>query len=90
VTIEDSVNRLSAEFANPRASDGTLQADAIKSFMAKGPELKMSLVQQDQNSVVRISMMKGKKPVFADDIAISGSDAQKLQRYIKKNFAATA
>lgn len=90
VTIEDSVNRLSAEFANPRASDGTLQADAIKSFMAKGPELKMSLVPQDQNSIVRINMMKGKKPVFAEDIVISGSDAQRLERYIKKNFAATA
>jgi hypothetical protein len=87
VTIEDSVNRLSAEFANPRASGGTLQADAVKGFMAKGPELKMSLVSQDHNSLVRISITKGKKPVFAEDVAISGKDAQRLERYIRQNFA---
>jgi hypothetical protein len=90
LTIEDSVNRLSAEFANPRKAGSTLEAEPLKSFMMKGPELKMSLVPGDQDSVVRVSITKGKKPIFADEIRISGRDAKRLERYMAKNFAMVA
>ena len=90
LTIEDSVNRLSAEFANPRKAGSTLEAEPLKSFMMKGPELKMSLVPGDQDSVVRVSIIKGKKPIFADEIRISGRDAKRLERYMAKNFAMVA
>jgi hypothetical protein len=90
--IEDSVNRLVAEFANPRkgGNGNILEAEPLKSMMMKGPELKMSLVPKDQESVVKISIVKGKKPVFADDVRISSKDAQKLERYVAKNFANAA
>jgi phosphoribosyl 1,2-cyclic phosphodiesterase len=90
--IEDSINRLAAEFANPRkGGDGNiLEAEPLKSMMMKGPELRMSLVPKDQESVVRISIVKGKKPVFADDVHISSNDAQKLERYVAKNFTNAA
>ena len=90
LTIEDSINRLSAEFANPRKAGSTLEAEPLKSFMMKGPELKMSLVPRDQDSVVRVSITKGKKPIFADEIRISGRDAKRLERYMAKNFAMIA
>lgn len=88
--IEDSVNRLSAEFASPRkGSNGNiLEAEPLKSLMMKGPELRMSLVPKDQESIVRVSIVKGKKPVFAGDVRISSKDAQKLEKYIAKNFSA--
>jgi phosphoribosyl 1,2-cyclic phosphodiesterase len=91
VTIEDNINRLFSEFSEPHGSRNNgeihLVAKALKSFMMKGPELKMSLVSHGDDSLVSINIAKGKKPVFADDIRLTNSDAKKLARYISENFA---
>ena len=86
--IEDSIHRLSSEFANPHTenNDRVLVAEPVKSLMMKGPELRMSLTPQEQESIIRVDIIKGKKPVFADDIRISKKETQKLLRYIEKNF----
>jgi L-ascorbate metabolism protein UlaG (beta-lactamase superfamily) len=89
--IEDSINRLSSEFSQPhytrKNGEIRLEAKPLKTFMMKGPELKMSLVTQGDDSLVSINIGKGKKPVFADDIRLTNSDAKKLARYISENFA---
>jgi L-ascorbate metabolism protein UlaG (beta-lactamase superfamily) len=94
VTIEDSINRLSSEFSEPHSSrkndEIRLEAKALKTFMMKGPELRMSLVSHGDDSLVSINMAKGKKPVFADDIRLTKSDAKKLARYISENFATSS
>jgi phosphoribosyl 1,2-cyclic phosphodiesterase len=94
VTIEDSINRLSSEFSEPHSSrkndEIRLEAKPLKSFMMKGPELRMSLVSHGDDSLVSINMAKGKKPVFADDIRLTNSDAKKLAHYISENFAASS
>jgi phosphoribosyl 1,2-cyclic phosphodiesterase len=91
VTIEDNINRLFSEFSEPHGSRNNgeihLEAKPLKSFMMKGPELKMSLVSHGDDSLVSINIAKGKKPVFADDIRLTNSDAKKLARYISQNFA---
>src|SRR5919108_735074 len=91
VTIEDNINRLFSEFSEPHGSRNNgeihLEAKPLKSFMMKGPELKMSLVSHGDDSLVSINIAKGKKPVFADDIRLTNSDAKKLARYISENFA---
>ena len=93
VTIEDSINRLSSEFGQPHTSrhngEVRLEADPLKSFMMKGPELRMSLISQGDESLVSVYIAKGKKPVFADDIRLSSSNAKKLARYISENFASS-
>jgi phosphoribosyl 1,2-cyclic phosphodiesterase len=90
VTIEDSISMLSSEFSEPHSSRNngeiTLEAKPLKSFMMKGPALKMSLISHGDDSRVSINIAKGKKPVFADDIRLSNSDAKKLARYITENF----
>jgi L-ascorbate metabolism protein UlaG (beta-lactamase superfamily) len=91
VTIEDSINRLSSEFSQPHSSRNNaeirLEAEPLKSFMMKGPELRMSLISQGDDSLVSVYIAKGKKPVFADDIRLTNIDAKKLARYISENFA---
>ena len=86
--IEDSIHRLSSEFANPHTknNDNILVAEPIKELMMKGPELRMSLTPQEQESIIRVDIIKGKKAIFADDIRISKKETQKLIRYIEKNF----
>jgi L-ascorbate metabolism protein UlaG (beta-lactamase superfamily) len=91
VTIEDSINRFSSEFSEPHSSrkndEIRLEAKPLKSFMMKGPELRMSLISHGDDSLVSINIAKGKKPVFADDIRLTNSDAKKLAHYISENFA---
>jgi L-ascorbate metabolism protein UlaG (beta-lactamase superfamily) len=91
VTIEDNINRLSSEFSEPHGSKKNgeirLEAKPLKSFMMKGPELRMSLISHGDDSLVSINIAKGKKPVFADDIRLRNSDAKKLARYLSENFA---
>ncbi len=84
LSIEDSVNRLTSEFINPRRGDDgkSLNTDAIKSMMMKGPELHLSV----SGSSVRLDVMKGKKPMFAKDVPVSEQDARKLVRYLQENF----
>jgi hypothetical protein len=52
--------------------------------MMKGPELDLSISE----NTVRINIMKGKKPVFAEEIQVSEKDSKKIFRYLQENFAA--
>jgi phosphoribosyl 1,2-cyclic phosphodiesterase len=94
VTIEDSINRLSSEFSEPYGSrkDGEIRLEAkpLKSFMMKGPELRMSLISYGNDSLVSINIAKGKKAIFADDIRLTNSDAKKLARYISEKFTVSS
>lgn len=89
-TIEDSIHRLSSEFADPHRGTGDniiLEAEPMKTLMMKGPVLKISLTKQDQESMIRVDVTKGKKPVFADNLRVSNKDVQRLMRFIEKNFS---
>jgi len=83
ISIEDSINRTTLEFVNPkRASESSLHADGLKDMMFKGPELNMSI----SGSSVRLDITKGKKSVFAGDLPVSEKDARRLARYLHENF----
>jgi hypothetical protein len=84
LSIEDSINSLTTEFVNAKFSGNSLHGDAIKSMMMKGPELDLSISE----NTVRINIMKGKKPVFAEEIQVSEKDSKKIFRYLQENFAA--
>jgi hypothetical protein len=84
LSIEDSINSLTTEFVNAKFSGISLHGDAIKSMMMKGPELDLSISE----NTVRINIMKGKKPVFAEEIKVSEKDSKKIFRYLQENFAA--
>jgi phosphoribosyl 1,2-cyclic phosphodiesterase len=94
--IEDRINRFNLEFAAPRKdrnSDDVLLGQGVRGMMAKGPELRMEIVpskSQEEACVIKIRVSRGKKNVFQDDIFVSNSDAQRLKKYIKENFAAAA
>jgi phosphoribosyl 1,2-cyclic phosphodiesterase len=95
VTIEDNISRLLSEFSEPHGStkNGEIHLDAkpLKSFMMKGPELTMSLiVKSGDDSLLRVNIAKGKKPVFADEIRLGKTDAKKLADYIGENFASSS
>ncbi|HEY1248516.1 MAG TPA: MBL fold metallo-hydrolase [Nitrososphaera sp.] len=94
VTIEDSINRIVTEFTEPytfKDSDEIrLEAKPIKSLMMKGPELRMSLKGNDNDSDLSVNISKGKKAIFSDDIRISSSDARRFARYIAENFATSS
>ena len=84
LSIEDSINRLTTEFVNPKFADNSLHGDGIKSMMIKGPELYLSV----SGNTVRINITKGKKPVFAEDLQVSEKDSKKITRYLQENFTA--
>jgi phosphoribosyl 1,2-cyclic phosphodiesterase len=95
VTIEDNISRLLSEFSEPHGStkNGEIHLDAkpLKSFMMKGPELAMSLiVKSGDDSLLKVNIAKGKKPVFADEIRLRTSDAKKLADYVSENFASSS
>lgn len=83
LSIEDSINRLTSEFVNPKYSGNSLHGDAIKSMMTKGPELDLSV----SGNTVRINITKGKKPIFAEELQVSEKDSKKIIRYLQENFA---
>jgi len=82
LVIEDSINRLTAEFLNPRSGENSLHGDPIKSLMMKGPELELLV----SGNNVRIDITKGKKPVFAGDMQVSEKDSKRIIRYLHENF----
>jgi hypothetical protein len=82
LTIEDSINRLTAEFVNPKSGENSLHGDAIKSMMMKGPELELVV----SGNTVRIDITKGKKALFAGDMQVNEKDAKKIIRYLHENF----
>ena len=89
VTIEDSINRQEIEFSNARVSNEGRQLDAepIKGFMMKGPELSMTISLDGDESTVKVNIVKGKKAIISDNMRFSKRDAQRLIRYINHNFA---
>jgi len=82
VAIEDAINRMTAEFLNPKLKENSLHGDAIKSMMMKGPELQLVII----GNSVKVDITKGKKPVFAGSIPVSERDSKKLVRYLHENF----
>jgi hypothetical protein len=82
LTIEDSINRLTLEFVNPKSGENSLHGDAIKSMMMKGPELELVV----SGNSVRIDITKGKKSVFAGDMQVSEKDSRRIIRYLRENF----
>ena len=84
LTVEDSINRLTTEFINPKFEGSSLHGDGMKSMMMKGPELNLSI----SGTTVRIDITKGKKQVFAEDLQVTEKDSKKLIRYLQENFAA--
>jgi hypothetical protein len=82
LTIEDSINRITAEFVNPRSGENSLHGDAIKSMMMKGPELELVI----SGNTVRIDITKGKKALFAGDMQVSEKDSKRIIRYLHENF----
>ncbi len=95
ITIEDSINRYNLKFIKPRIdheNNNILYADGEKGMLAKGPELKIKIDDlQPSNGefsqgIIRIDVFKGKGKVFKDDIHVNTIDAQKLRRFVVKNF----
>jgi phosphoribosyl 1,2-cyclic phosphodiesterase len=93
--IEDRINRYDLKFMNPhldRTNNDILYAQGEKGMFAKGPELKMeilpsqSLVRDEEASIVRINVHKGKKSIFKEDILIHKKNTEELRRYIRENF----
>jgi L-ascorbate metabolism protein UlaG (beta-lactamase superfamily) len=82
LAIEDSINRMEAQFVNPRSGENSLHGDAIKSMMMKGPELELVV----SGNTVRIDVTKGKKALFAKDVQVSENDSKRIIRYIRENF----
>jgi hypothetical protein len=82
LAIEDSINRMTVEFVNPRSGENSLHGDAIKSMMMKGPELEMVV----SGNTVRIDVTKGKKALFARDMQVSERDSKRIIRYFRENF----
>lgn len=96
LTIEDSINRYDLRFVRPRIdrdNNSILYAQGEKGMLAKGPELRMELNEPQSSGgefshgIVRINVFKGKGNVFKDDIHIGNLDAEKLKRFIAKNFS---
>jgi hypothetical protein len=86
LAIEDSINRMTLEFVNPRSGENSLHGDPIKSMMMKGPELE--LIVSGNN--VRIDITKGKKKMFAGDMPVSEKDSKRIIRYLRENFHSQA
>ena len=84
--IEDSINRLTAEFVNPQSGENSLHGDPIKTMMMKGPELELAV----SGNNVRIDITKGKKSVFAGEMQVSEKDSRRIIRYLQVNFQSSA
>jgi hypothetical protein len=82
IAIEDSINRMTAEFVNPKTGENSLHGEAIKSMMMKGPELELVV----SGNTVRIDVTKGKKTLFAGDMQVSEKDSKRIIRYLRENF----
>jgi phosphoribosyl 1,2-cyclic phosphodiesterase len=92
--IEDRVNRYDLAFDKPRKdnnNENIVYAQGEKGMMARGPQLKLEVVDMnepsyDNSSTIRVNVSKGKKTIFIDDILIDKIDAIKFRKYIKENF----
>jgi hypothetical protein len=91
LVIEDRINRYSLEFMNPRLdmrNDNIFYGDPVKGMLAKGPELKMEIINDSPEvSLIRINIIKGKKYLFKNDVSVKTIDAIKLKKFLKANFS---
>jgi phosphoribosyl 1,2-cyclic phosphodiesterase len=91
VVIEDRVNRYSLEFDNPtrnRTNEDIVYGKSVKGMLTKGPELKMEIHSDPEINLVRIEVLKGKKFMFKDDIALKDIDIQRLRKFIHQYIPA--
>jgi hypothetical protein len=91
VVIEDRVNRYSLEFDNPtrnRTNEDIVYGKSVKGMLTKGPELKMEIRSDPEINLVRIEVLKGKKFMFKDDIALKDIDIQRLRKFIHQYIPA--
>lgn len=82
VTVEDSINRQTSEFINPKFDGSSLHGDGTKSMMMKGPDLNLAV----SGNTVSINIIKGKKALFAGDLPVNEKDSKRIIRYLKENF----
>ncbi len=87
--IEDRINRFDLSFDNPikeKNRDDILYAQGEKGMLAKGPNFRMQVIDNERSSIASINAFKGSKSVFREDIPIKKIDGQKLRKYIAENF----
>lgn len=93
VMIEDTINRYSMEFEKPRRDKNKeylVHAQGVKGMLARRPELAMELINSELKEnppAIKISVNKGRKYVFHNEILINEADAIRLGRYFAKNFS---
>ncbi len=87
--IEDRINRFDLSFDKPikeKNRDDVLYAQGEKGMLAKGPNFRMQVIDNENSSIASINAFKGGKTVFREDIPIKKADGQKLRKYIIENF----
>jgi hypothetical protein len=87
--IEDRINRFDLSFDKPikeKNRDDVLYAQGEKGMLAKGPNFRMQVIDNENSSIDSINAFKGSKTVFREDIPIKKADGQKLRKYIVENF----
>ncbi len=87
--IEDRINRFDLSFDNPikeKNRDDILYAQGEKGMLAKDPNFRMQVIDNERSSIASINAFKGSKSVFREDIPIKKIDGQKLRKYIAENF----
>jgi hypothetical protein len=95
LTIEDTINRHTMQFDKPhkdKNSEFIIRGEAEQGVFSRGPALKMELVHsesKDTPAALNVWAYKdktliGKKDVFHDDILISDYDANRLEKYFRK------
>jgi phosphoribosyl 1,2-cyclic phosphodiesterase len=89
--IEDRVNRYDLVFDKPHKdnnNENILYAQGEKGMMARGPQLKLAIIEDPQygNAAIRVNVSKGKKTIFNDDIIIDKNDVIRLRKYIRENL----
>ncbi|MGG6460256.1 MAG: MBL fold metallo-hydrolase [Candidatus Eiseniibacteriota bacterium] len=85
--IEDRINRYSLEFDSPYRIDRNediVCGKAVKGMLTRGPELKMETITKSGAGFIHIEVIKGKKFMFRDDIAVSDLDLKRIRNFIRK------
>jgi hypothetical protein len=85
--IEDRINRYSLEFDDPYMIDKNediVYGKAVKGMLTRGPELKMEIIKKSGAGLVHMEVIKGKKFMFKDDVALSDLDVERISNFIYK------
>lgn len=57
-------------------------------MLTRGPDLKMEIRSNTGINLVHIEVLKGKKFMFKDDIALKDKDARRLRKFIHQYIPA--